>query len=99
MLDRRVRKLTRGTLEAGARALITLGFQADRVTWLGFSLGLCALPLIATHHAVWAILFILANRLADGLDGTIARMTKPSDRGNAVHLRFFFEITDGIAFW
>ncbi len=100
MLDRRVRELTRGTLEACARALIPLGFQADRVTWLGFSLGLCALPLIATHHAGWAIFFILANRLADGLDGTIARMTEPSDRGAFldIALDFLFYSSIPLAF-
>jgi len=32
-------------------------------------------------HSLWALFFILLNRLFDGLDGTVARLTEPTDRG------------------
>ena len=61
--------------------LVACGVKADHVTWTGFLIGLGAVPLIALHHYGWAMLFILLNRLADGLDGTMARMTGTTDRG------------------
>jgi phosphatidylglycerophosphate synthase len=81
MLDRRILDASRGILGRIANRLIALGITADQVSWLGFVVGLGAVPLIATHHSLWAILCILGNRLADGLDGTIARRTQPTDRG------------------
>ena len=81
MLDRKILDLTRSTLLSLARKLVAKGIRADQVSWLGFALGLCAVPLIALQHELWAIVFILLNRLADGIDGSIARLTTPTDRG------------------
>ena len=81
MLDRKILDLTRSTLLSLARKLAAKGVRADQVSWLGFLLGLCAVPLIALQHELWAIVFILLNRLADGIDGSIARLTTPTDRG------------------
>lgn len=81
MLDRKILDLTRSTLLSLARKLVAKGIRADQVSWLGFLLGLCAVPLITLQHELWAIVFILLNRLADGIDGSIARLTTPTDRG------------------
>ena len=81
MLDRKILDLTRSTLLSLARKLVAKGIRADQVSWLGFLLGLCAVPLIVLQQELWAIVFILLNRLADGIDGSIARLTTPTDRG------------------
>ena len=81
MLDRRVLDLSRGILQALARALLARGLKADHLSWGGFVIGLGAVPLIAGHQFAWAALLIVVNRLADGLDGTMARLTSPTDRG------------------
>jgi phosphatidylglycerophosphate synthase len=100
MLDRCVLDLSRGALNAVARKLVTRGVKADTVTWLGFLLGLAAVPLIALHHPAWAALFIAANRLFDGLDGSIARLTQPTDRGAFldIALDFLFYSSIPLAF-
>ncbi len=81
MLDRKVLDLSRTVLLSLAQKLSAHRIRADQVSWLGFALGLCAVPLIALQHELWAIVFILLNRLADGIDGSIARITAPTDRG------------------
>jgi phosphatidylglycerophosphate synthase len=65
----------------GAQALAARGVGADQVTLVGFALGLLALP--ALWAGLWplALVLILLNRLADGLDGAIARIVGPTDRG------------------
>ena len=100
MLDRRVLDLSRGALQTLARALIARGMKADQVSWAGFVIGLTTVPLIAQHHYAWAMLLILMNRLADGLDGTMARLTQPSDRGAFldIALDFLFYSSIPLAF-
>ena len=81
MLDRRILDASRSLLNGIAGRLIAVGVKADQVSWFGFFLGLGAVPLIALQQPLWAIICIIGNRLADGLDGTIARRTQPTDRG------------------
>lgn len=100
MFDRRVLDLSRGLLTAFAARLVARGINADSVTWLGFFAGLCAVPLIATQHTDWAILCIVLNRLADGVDGAMARMNVPTDRGAFldISLDFLFYSSIPLAF-
>ncbi|MGL5290358.1 MAG: CDP-alcohol phosphatidyltransferase family protein [Vibrionaceae bacterium] len=81
MLDRQVLNFAEKPINGVALQLLRMGLRADHVTWFGFALGLCAVPLIITQHAIWAMAFILLNRLADGLDGPMARQSQPTDRG------------------
>lgn len=81
MFDHRLNTALRGPLTAMARQLQARGLQADTLTWAGFAVGLLALPLIASGHSGLALLAIALNRLADGLDGAVARLGQPTDRG------------------
>ena len=100
MLDRRMLALARGLLNSLASGLIRAGVKADQVSWIGFATGLGAVPLIATGHPLWAIACIIGNRLADGLDGTIARRTQATDRGAFldIALDFLFYSSIPLAF-
>ena len=81
MLDARLRPLIDPPLNAMGRYLARLGLRADIVTLGGFLCGIGAAIAIA-HGRFWvAALLIVANRLADGLDGAIARATVCTDRG------------------
>ena len=82
------------------QTLLARGIKADQVTWAGFLIGLGAVPLIVLHHYAWAVPFILLNRLADGLDGTVARLTQPTDRGAFldIALDFLFYSSIPLAF-
>lgn len=81
MLDRLLLPLVRATFDAPARALVARGVSADQVTLAGFGLGVLSIVALAFGAYGLALLLILANRIADGLDGIMARMTRPTDRG------------------
>jgi phosphatidylglycerophosphate synthase len=81
MIDARLQPLIRAALTPAARALARRGVSADQVSLAGFALGVMALPALAAGAFGLGLALIALNRLADGLDGTLARMTRPSDRG------------------
>ncbi len=81
MFDRLVNQAFQKPLQSVARALVKRGWRANQISWIGFVLGLSAVPLIALGYSEWAVLSILLNRLADGLDGAMARLTRPTDLG------------------
>jgi len=100
MFDRALNLLLQRPLKAAANVLVARGWAADQLTWAGFALGLLALPLIALGHPLWALGAMALNRLADGLDGTVARLTQPTDRGAFldISLDFLFYASIPLAF-
>ena len=100
MLDRALNDHLQRPLQALARWLAGQGVRADHLTWAGFAVGLLAVPLIASGHPRWALLAMALNRLADGLDGTLARLTTPTDRGAFldITLDFLFYASIPLAF-
>lgn len=100
MFDRALSASLHRPLQRLAAGMVALGLRADPMTWVGFVIGLSAVPLIALGYAKWAIFSILLNRLADGLDGAIARQTRPTDRGAFldISLDFLFYASIPLAF-
>lgn len=81
MLDARLRPLIDPILNRQGRALARAHVGADTVTAAGLALGLAAAALIALGAPGWALLPLLLGRLADGLDGAVARATQKTDLG------------------
>ncbi|MCB1360497.1 MAG: CDP-alcohol phosphatidyltransferase family protein [Rhodobacter sp.] len=81
MLDRHVRPLIDPPLNRLGHRLAGLGIGANAVTALGLMLGLGAALAVASGSVAVALGLMLASRLADGLDGAVARATRPSDFG------------------
>jgi len=81
MMDRWVIARLRPGLEAGARGLVRLGIGADAVTWAGFVIGVVAAACISQQAFAVGLVLLLVSRLLDGLDGAVARLTQPTDRG------------------
>lgn len=100
MIDRLLNNALQPPLTRLAGVLVRRGWRADQVTWVGFALGLCAVPLIALGHTQWALLAMALNRLGDGLDGSMARLTQPTDRGAFldISLDFLFYASIPLAF-
>lgn len=81
MLDRHARQWIDPPLNVLGARLAARGFTANGVTLIGLVLGLFAALLIALGWTLWALAPLLASRLADGLDGAVARATRKTDFG------------------
>jgi phosphatidylglycerophosphate synthase len=100
MLDRTLIAVLRPALDAGARALVRVGVGADAVTLAGFAIGIAAAVAIGFGAYGWGLGLLLASRLADGLDGAVARHTHTTDRGAFldITLDFLFYASIPLAF-
>jgi phosphatidylglycerophosphate synthase len=100
MLDRRAIEGLRPVLLAMARPLVRAGIGADAITWTGFALGMAAAAAIALQRPLAGLVLLLASRWCDGLDGTVARLTAPTDRGAFldITLDFVFYASVPLAF-
>lgn len=101
MLDGLMRRLIDPPLNRAGRMLAARGIGADAVTLAGLGAGLLAAGLLAAGAPGWgAILPLVAGRLADGLDGAIARATRKTDFGGFLDIAcdFLFYAAIPLAF-
>jgi len=75
MLDAKLRPLIDPPLDRAARHLVLLGVQPHAITLTGFGVGLVAIPALAAELYGVALALIAINRVADGLDGSVARQS------------------------
>ncbi|MFY0665823.1 MAG: CDP-alcohol phosphatidyltransferase family protein [Natronospirillum sp.] len=92
MLDRYTLPMIKQPLQRAARLLADRNVTASQVTVAGFFVGLLAVPAIIANFYLLGLVLILLNRIADGIDGELARMTEPTDAGGFldITLDFFF---------
>jgi phosphatidylglycerophosphate synthase len=82
MLDGVMRRVIDPTVNRLGRRLAARGASADGITLVGLALGLLSAGLIAGGAATGlALMPLLAGRLADGLDGAVARASQKTDFG------------------
>lgn len=81
MFDAQLRPLIDPVLNRQGRFLAARGVTANAVTLLGLGLGLGAALLVGLGAPHWALVPLLLGRLADGLDGAIARARGKTDFG------------------
>ena len=81
MFDAVARKIIDPPLNAAGRGVASLGLSADAVTLIGLALGLAAATAAALGAFWTALALIAANRIADGLDGAVARAAGSSGFG------------------
>jgi phosphatidylglycerophosphate synthase len=98
MLDRAARRLIDPVLERLAIAAQQRSLTANQVTIAGFACGLAAIGAIALESYALGLLLLLANRLADGIDGALARRTGATDLGGYLDIVLDFIIYSGCAF-
>lgn len=90
MIDRHILPLQARILRPAAALLARRGVSADSITLAGFGIGLLAAPLLAAGLFEAALAAILINRILDGLDGAVARIAGPTDRGAFIDIAFDF---------
>jgi phosphatidylglycerophosphate synthase len=100
MLDRAALGLLGPGIGVLARWLVRRGVGADALTLGGFALGLAAAAAIAFGAPLAGLALLLSSRLLDGLDGAVARLTRPTDRGAFldIALDFLFYASIPLAF-
>ncbi|WP_333711856.1 CDP-alcohol phosphatidyltransferase family protein [Yoonia sp.] len=98
MLDRFARRLIDPPLNRIGRALAGAGVTADAVTLVGLGLGLVAAAMIAVGAPLLALVPLLASRIADGLDGAVARATRKTDFGGYLDIAADFLFYGAIPF-
>lgn len=81
MFDARIRPVIDPFLNAQGRVLARFGVTANQVTLAGLVFGLLCALLIACGQTMLALVPLALSRLADGLDGAVARATTPSGFG------------------
>jgi len=98
VLDRAARRLIDPVLEQLAVAAQQRSITANQVTVAGFACGLAAMAAIALQSYGLGLLLLLANRLADGVDGALARRNGATDLGGYLDIVLDFIIYSGAAF-
>jgi phosphatidylglycerophosphate synthase len=100
MLDRAANAALMPLFQVIARGLVRAGVGADAVTLVGFAVGVAAAVSIAMQSYALGLVLLLTSRLADGLDGPVARLTQPTDRGAYLDicLDFLFYASIPLAF-
>jgi len=81
MFDAAARRLIDPPLDRLGRGFARAGVSANQVTLAGLALGLGAAAMIWAGAPGAALVPLLVSRLADGLDGAVARATRRTDFG------------------
>ena len=102
MIDSHLQPLMRDLLLPPARWLRAAGVGADQITLAGFAVGAAGALAIAAGLPGVGLALVLLNRIMDGLDGAVARLGTPSDRGAfldiAADFLFYALVPLGFAF-
>lgn len=93
MLDSKLRALIDPPLGVIGRTLAGAGVTANALTFSGLFLGLGGAVAIAYGQLALGLVLIGANRLLDGLDGSVARVRGPTPLGG------YFDIVADFAFY
>jgi phosphatidylglycerophosphate synthase len=93
MFDAKLRPYIDPPLNAVGRRLAAMGIGANAITLAGVAIGLTAGLAISQSLFGWGLALILASRLLDGLDGAVARATRPTDFGG------YLDIVGDFAFY
>ncbi|MGN7970550.1 CDP-alcohol phosphatidyltransferase family protein [Microbacterium sp. 22296] len=99
MIDRAMRAALARPLDRAAAALDRPGITPDRLTVAGLVLALGAAGAAAAQWWAVAVALWLVSRIADGLDGTLARRRRARGRGDESEAGGFLDIAaDFIAY-
>jgi phosphatidylglycerophosphate synthase len=99
MFDGQIRRGIDPLLDRLVVGLARLGLSANAVTFCGFLVGMGGWAALAFQNYVVALVLIAANRIADGLDGSLARRLGTTDLGGYLDIVFDFLFYAGVPFF
>ena len=99
MFDALLRPIIDKPLNLLAARAVRWGISANLLTICGGLLAACAGFALAGGHTYVGLVLVIANRLLDGLDGPVARLTGPTDFGGYLDIvadfLFYFAVPLG----
>ena len=98
MFDASLRPLVDRCLGPVGGWLARQGISANSVTFIGFGLGVGAALAVAAGVFWVAAVLIIANRVADGLDGAVAQASRPTDLGGYLDITLDFLFYSAVPF-
>lgn len=78
--------------------LDAMSIKANQITLFGFVMGMLSVPSLSQEYYGLALLFIVVNRLMDGLDGAVARVQEPTDLGGYLDITLDFIFYSAVIF-
>ena len=90
MLDKFIVPILKRPLKRVAAQLHRRRIAPDTVTIAGFVIGLMAIPAVALGNPMLGLVCLLLNRIADGVDGELARLNTPTDAGGFLDITLDF---------
>ena len=94
MFDRQIQNFTQKPLTAIAKVLLNF-LKPNHITIIGFIFGVLMCISIYFEFYLTSIFFLILNRLCDGLDGVMARISHPTNLGAYLDIVFDFIIYSG----
>lgn len=88
MLDTHARKWVQPSIEGTARLFLSKGLTANQVTVTAFIIGSVTGLVYYLGFPVMAVLLLWLSGFLDAVDGTMARLTKPSPFGTVMDVTF-----------
>ena len=90
MLDKHIVPRIKPPLAKCAGYLHRTSVSANQLTVAGFGIGMLAIPALAGGYFAAALICLFFNRLADGLDGELARLSEPTNEGSFLDITLDF---------
>jgi archaetidylinositol phosphate synthase len=84
MLDTHARKMVEPLIRKTAKGLLKTGLTANQVTMFSFVIGISSGFFVYWNFPVWAVFLLWFSGFLDAVDGTMARLTKPSPWGTVL---------------
>ncbi|MGP1907168.1 CDP-alcohol phosphatidyltransferase family protein [Metabacillus sp. JX24] len=88
MLDTHARKYVQPIIQHSAKSLLRAGLTANQVTVLAFIIGSSSGFFVYIGQPLWALAVLWLSGYLDAVDGTMARLTKPSGFGTVLDITF-----------
>ena len=98
MLDTFFIKGLKHPLRLTAVVIDKLGIKANWITLFGFVIGMMVLPALYLGNTSLALVFVIINRVMDGLDGAVARVQGPTDLGGYLDITLDFIFYSAVIF-
>ena len=76
MLDKKANEILKNILIPISRILLKLNIKPDHITFFGLFVGFCSFVFLSFGMTNIALILFLINRILDGIDGTMARLSK-----------------------